>query len=338
MKLDNAITFFNEFDWRKEFEEIEKREEKNLTSSYPAFVLQNTDINERLSIIGTQRDEYEIIYEKNGKIGFEYISEDITKNPNGNSVQDIIIALFEQELEGKDEFQEEEIRKEIEIGKYNPLRYLSPILAFFFPIILFTILYLLADDKKELFDVLFYVFGFLTLLNSPFIIILLQYLSKPKVKSIILQNDTKSLQINYLDSNLLIKKKDIHQISYTYCDNGRIPWNSYASISIILKNKEQHYLTTITFTREELEFILEMISMHTYRFETSFQLLRTKDYSEKNKIYSQNIVDGKDLEVLYAEYSNEKLKEIIENKEDYQPIAYEVASKEMARRKDKNFC
>ena len=111
MDLDNAIKYYNEFDWKKEFEEIEKREKQNLTPSYLEFLLRNTKTNEKLSITGTYIDEYEVTYEKEGKTGSEHILENTTRNSTKNSVQNIIIALFQHEVDTRYEYQDYKRKK-----------------------------------------------------------------------------------------------------------------------------------------------------------------------------------------------------------------------------------
>jgi hypothetical protein len=339
--LDSAIKLYNKFNWLKQFKQIEKREESNLSSPYPEVVFQNAESNERLSIIGTQKGEYDITYESNNKIGIEHISSNFSNNPSGISVQDLIITLYQQELEAKFQYQNDIATENIlRLGKYNPLRYKKPFIGFLFPIVLLVALFLFPKStfNKSMVETLAYAIAFMFILNSPSILIFIQYLSKPKVESVILTLDAKSLQINYVNYTVTIKRTDIVQCSFTYCNKGRTSWEKYANISILLKDKSSHYLTTISFSREELQKIIESINVNTYQFDTSFQFLKTRDYSKKPEIDKLNAVKEEDLEVLYSGYTDKMLHEIVENPDDYQSVAFKVASKEIKKRKNKNFC
>ena len=277
--LDNAIKLFNEFNWTKQYILIEKRGGQNLTSPSPVIIFQNDNYTETLTIVGTSEGDYEVIYEKDNKISTDHISENFTKNPSGNSIQDIIIALYQQELEAQYKLQSETSDENIiELGKYNPLRYKYPFLVFIIPIILLIVFIIFSKYDKSLIEVLIYLVAFFSIINSPFILIISQYLSKPKIESVILRQEVNSLQIKYSDHSTIINRDDILQCAFTYCNNGRIPWQEYSNISIILKNKSQHFLTTITFSREDLEKIIEAININIYQFETSFQFLKIKDY------------------------------------------------------------
>ncbi|SDC56826.1 hypothetical protein [Williamwhitmania taraxaci] len=332
--LDKAITLFEGFDWEKQFKRIELREELNLTSPSPEFHFNNVENTEVLSIIGTHIGEYEVIYEKDSRIGTDHISENVINNPSGSTVQEIIIALYQKELAAQYRFDNDNHAEiEIELGEYNPWRYKRPLLTFLMPLLILLGLFVFTTLERDFIEILTYVVVLFALFNTPFIPIIAQYLSKPKVKSVTLRTGTKTLQINYLDRSILIKRSDILQCAFSYCDNGKQPWSSYANVSFILKDASQHFLTTVSFSRQELKTIIEEINVNIYRFETSFPFLKTKDYSKKAEFNYDGIVKRADLEALYSEYSNGKLKEIVENTDGYQPTAIDVARKEIARRK-----
>jgi len=339
VNINNAIKHFNDFDWKKEFKEIEKREEQSLTSAYPEFLLVNTETNERLSILGTYIEEYEVTYEKEGKIGSEHISENITRNPTGNSVQDIIIALFQQELNAKYDYQGCEKKENIvNLGKYNPFRYKFPYIIFSVPVLLFISLLLFSKTNEETTKYVGYIVLLYSVFNFPFILILTQYLSKPRVESATIDKNAKSLQINYFNNSIKIERANILLCTFSFCKNTNVPWQNYAGVSITLKTKEQHFLTTVSFSIEQLETIIETLNINTYKFDSALPFLKTKDYLKKTEISSIDKAKKEDLETLYSNYSDKQLKDIVINPDEYQPEAVDIAKKEMMKRKNKNFC
>ncbi|NVO11577.1 MAG: hypothetical protein HXX16_16560 [Bacteroidales bacterium] len=341
--LDKAISIFEKFDREKHFSKIKTREESNLTSCIPEIILQDAEKQEFLSITWVKRGEYDVKYIKDGRTGLDHVSVDFLNNPSGVSVQDIIIDFYENQLEIKiqlepeedEEIEVEETLDEIELGKYDIWRYSFPILAFFTPIFLIVCFLLTPEFEQDLIKVICSICGFYAIINSPFILVFSQYRSKPKVNSVILDLKNKTIQINYDENTIKIERKDIHQCAFTYCNNrSKISWQEYSNISLILKDKTQHFLTTLSFSKEELEKIFKIINVNSYKFETSFQFLVTKDYSQKSNINYNDFVKKEELEALYSEYSDEKLEEIVENSKDYLPIAPELAKKELKRRRN----
>jgi hypothetical protein len=341
--LDKAISIFEKFDWKKQFSKIITREELNLTSSIPEIILKDSEKQEYLSITWVKKGEFDVKYIKDGRTGLDHISEDFLNNPSGVSVKDIIIDFYENQLEIKiqleaEDDEETEVDKtsnEIELGKYDIWRYKLPILAFLTPILLIVYFLLISKIEQDLIKAACSICGIYAIMNLPFILIFLQYRSKPRINSVILDLKNKTLQINYDGNTIKIERKDIHQCAFTYCDYGsRISWKYYSNISLILKDKTQHFLTTLSFSKEELEKIFKIINVNSYKFETSFQFLVTKDYSQKSNINYNDFVKKEELEALYSEYSDEKLEEIVENSKDYLPIAPELAKKELKRRRN----
>ncbi len=333
VNLENAIIAFNNFDWKKQFKIISKRDGQKLTSSRPSVIFDNTEKVEALFIECTNEGDFLIKYQFENKSGIDFVSEDITKNPSGNAVQDYIIALFQNELEAKFEFENTTpVAETIEFGKYNPKKYLAHLWVFLMPFAILIIHPKTNFDNGDFFYLMGMFSAIIAISYFPFFAILIQYLSKPKLLSALIIPDTSSLQIRYADKQVLIEKSDILQCTHTFCTNHNLPWSSVGNIVITLKDKSQHFLTTLTFSEENLRLLIQLLQINYYHFDTAFPFIKTTIQSDIVEVSHSYKSKKEDLEILYSNYSDEMLKEVLNNELDYQPDAVEVAKKELKKR------
>jgi hypothetical protein len=341
VNMDAAIKEFNDFDWDKEYKKINKRDAQKLTSTTPGIILQNDEKHEELSIYGRDSGDFDVYYKLDDRIAEDVVYADMTRNQEGLEITDFIIAFFQNELDTKfifnsfpkkEQYDAHPIEDIIEIGKYNPIKHL----IHFWVLILFAALFIFLPSANPN-DSGAYIFWLLPLiiliLYIPFFAIYIQYLSKPKLLSASLEPKTGKLTLRYTDKIVQIEKTDIIQCVYTYCTNyRRVPWYKMGNIVLTLKNKSQYYLTTLTFKGEELKLLAKKLNVHYFQFDTSLPFINRKMYSDKVEVKPGNKTPKEELEMLYSRYSDEMLAKILENKEDYQPDAVNMAKKELERR------
>lgn len=339
VSLDEAINQFYEFDWKGQREINEKRESANLSSSIAAYILFNkSNENEFLSIYEANTDEYTIYYQNGSKIGEDLISNDLTKNPNGNSIEDILGAFFDGNLYAEKNIGSESeietdsiISLEDNIGQFNLKRNLPTLWWLAVPIVLIIISMGFGDlnlNKEKFVLWLVFCYSVIILIHIPYLIILLHYLSKPMVLSLKYSKETNSLTLFFKTGLVTINKNEISQLVFTEPKNSGRSYTrlgSLRNIVITLKSGQQYFLTNLTFSNDEFYFILEALKVHYYHLEKMYPVLVTKLFTKAEKNTPTNFVDKEQLEEKYSEYTEEQLKSITENPNDYQPVAVEVA-------------
>jgi len=333
--LENAIFEFNNFDWKKQWKKIKNRENQNLTSSSPTLIFQNTEINEKLYIESLSESDFNVSYELNNKYGTDFVSEDITQNPNGSSVPDYIVGFFDNQLEAKFELQylKEEDDKIISLGKYKPFKYFSIFILFLISIsfFIFALYFNITQQKFDIINFIpFLVFFIFSII--PFSIVI-QYLSKPKIKSVNFNTKTRILEIDFSNEQVNINVNEIIQCVYTYSSDHRAFLTNFANIVITTKNGNQYFLTSISFKLDELSQIINLLNINIYKFDKKILFLNSTKFFEKIEIAKEQITDNKELEIMYSNYSIKILEEIIENHDDYQPNAVIIARNELTKRK-----
>lgn len=339
VSLDEAINHFYEFDWKGQREINEERESANLSSSLTTYFLFNKNYeNEFLSIYEANTDEYTIYYQNGSKVGEDFISNDLTKNPNGNTIEDILGAFFDGSLYTEKNIETEsgretdsKINLEDNIGQFNLKRNLPTLWWLAVPIVLVIITMVFGDvnlNREKFVLWLVFCYSAIILIHIPYLIILLQYLSKPHVLSLKYTRETNSLTLFFQTSLVTINKNEILQVVFTEPKRAEKMYtklSSFKNMVLSLKNGQQYFLTNLTFSEDEFYFILEALKVHYYHLEKMYPVLVKKLFTKAEKRTHTNFVDKEQLEEKFSDYTEDQLKNITENPNDYQPVAVEVA-------------
>ena len=322
--LDNAINEFNNFDWYLQYKKIEKRKVQRLTSANPSIIFQNTERDESLEINGDTKGKFSICHQLDDKSGSDYISEDITKNKD--DVEDI-------------ELTSDNVSpiKNIEIGNHNPKRLITANLWFLLlPFLLILLLIVLGEMFSLLFiiQIISFCYALLLLTYSPFIAVFLQYIFKVRINSATIDTDKRVLILNYPDYNVKITKSEILQCVYTSTSkkHKKNICSSLSNLIITLKDKQQYFLTTLTFTEEELYLLLDSMNVNYYKNDVYLPFVKTTIFEEEYNVDLNDYSNKADLETLYADYPDKMLNDIINNELDYQPEAVKIAKNELRKR------
>ena len=140
------------------------------------------------------------------------------------------------------------------------------------------------------------------------------------------------LTLNYPDYNVKITKFEILQCVYTHTSNVRNTCNSLSNLIITLKDKQQYFLTTLTFTQQELYLLLVSMYVNYYKNDVFLPFIKTTIFQEEYNVDLSESSNKADLETLYAEYPDSMLNDIIKNESDYQPEAVKIAKNELRKR------
>ena len=333
--LDNAISEFNSFDWELQYKKIDKRTVQSLTSANPSITILNTDRNESLEIISDRKGNFSIYHQLDDKSGSDFISEDVTKNKEDVEVIDYIIAFYNNELDIELTPDDDTLLKNIEIGNHNPKRLITSnlwLLLIPFPVILLLIVLGKMINLLFLIQIISFFYASLLLIYSQFIVVFLQYLFKPRINSATINTDKSVLTLNYPDYNVKITKFEILQCVYTHTSNVRNTCNSLSNLIITLKDKQQYFLTTLTFTQQELYLLLVSMYVNYYKNDVFLPFIKTTIFQEEYNVDLSESSNKADLETLYAEYPDSMLNDIIKNESDYQPEAVKIAKNELRKR------
>lgn len=348
---ESAVELISNYDWKKEYQKIKHRESRNITSSVPKLIIQNVEATESLSIRKDTDDNFIVEYSLGDQNWSEYFSCDFNQNNSGLDEINFIVAFFDHKLERyfTDQVTEQDYsvmeldensdipaiiaKEDLLMGKYILPRLLIRNMWFVLAPILF--LSIMAFSSISILATLAFVGALYTILLTTFftyLLTLLQYIRFPRIKNAVVSKDGSFLDINYADRTSRIYRTDILQCVYTYNSDFQKASSIFQNIVITLNDKRQFYLTTLTFTHEELSIILNRLNINIYKFDSHFPFVRTKVISNDFGVNLRDYTSIPELEEKYANYTDEKLKEILFNEDEYQPEAVGVVKRELQKR------
>ncbi|MCT4663657.1 MAG: hypothetical protein N4A45_00320 [Flavobacteriales bacterium] len=322
VSLEKIINIFNEFNWGQQYEIMNQRSLKKLTSSIPTFIISKEKDIESLFIYGIKEGCFEIIYQKKDKIGTAIITNDVTLN-KGFSPHDYIVDFFKGNLKATIKLEDQPIlQDEIELGNYSLKKYLIYLVILLFPLGIVLFSQGNFENSSAIIRILIYGTLGTIILLIPFFVILFQYFSKPKLLKSKYSFTDKTLVLYYSKKEKIIETKNIEQCVFVYSTNHRLPWSSCSNVVITLKNKEQHFLTSLTFSHRELSSLLELLNVNYFYFDKPIQTINKTIFLEK--ALQNTPLDIKLLKKTYSEYTDEKLDKVLENAINYQPQVIEM--------------
>lgn len=348
---ENAVELISNYDWKKEYHKIKHRESRNLTSSVPKLIIQNIDKNESLDIIKDTNDNFIVEYSLGDRKWSEYFSGDFNQNNSGLDEINFIVAFFDHKLEryfidkeSEQDYPNDESdenndiptiipNEDLLMGKNILSRLLKRNMWFVIAPILF--LSLMAFSSINILfplEIVGAFYAILLIIFSSYIFTLLQYMRFPRIKDAVVSKDGSFLDINYADRTSKIYRTDILQCVYTYNSDFQKASSIFQNIVITLNDKRQFYLTTLTFTPEELSIILNRLNINIYKFDSQFPFVQSKVISNDFGVNFRDYTSISELEEKYANYTDQMLKDILFNEDEYQPEAVAVVKREIQKR------
>lgn len=332
VSLNQALDAFNTFDWDSQKRKIELRKSLHLSSSSPTIALKKEKTNESLYIACYEKNVYMVWYQKDKLVNTDLIHEDQIYD-NSNRTRELIEMFFQGSLNADEEmFVDPESLVQKEIGRFSIKKYASYLWFLLLPLAIVFISSTTHSDGYLLIEILLLSLALLSVAFGPFLYLLYSYQAKPRVNSIVLLPEEHAILVKYTDRNLKVAKNQVSQCVFSFSKEGNAPWQSFANVVLTLSDKSQLFFTSLSFSKEELRRIIEVLDVNHYSF-SGFQTLKTKQYQVNPKLNDVYNVGKEVFEERYVNFSTDKLKEIIANSCDYQAQAVEAAKKELEKRK-----
>jgi hypothetical protein len=348
--VDKAIEAVTKYDWEKQYHKIKNREEQCLTSALPKLIIQNGEQNESLAISKDTDYDFYIEYSLNNRKWSESFSGDFNKNNSGLDEINFIVAFFEHKLERyfldqaiEQDYTEEQLdelfndgksksNEDLLLGNYRLSKILRKNMWFLIiPLLFLSIMAFSTINILISLAIVGLFYALMLISYSPYFFTLIQYIRFPKIVDATISKDGTFLDINYSDRTSRIYRSDILQCVYTY--NSEKSSSVFSNVVITLKDKRQFFLTSITFTSEELNIILNRLNINIYKFDFLYPFVRAKIITDDFGINFRDYSSIEDLEEIYANYTDKMLNEILFNEDEYQPEAVTVAKKEIELRR-----
>ena len=337
VELSEAKEVLSDFDWKKHYDIITKRNEEGIESSNIELFFTNSNEGKKLWIQVFDIGEFSVTF-YDGKKQKDYDVYDSYGDDNEESnLVKIVSDFYLQKLVATDETidTEQNVSESLSkntIGKYNPWKHYYPLLVFFAPI--FFLLFMLNKGMDEGATETLIIFSTIIIIyNSPFLFIFIQYLNKPKVQSVTLVRDETAIIVKYKNKQRKVHKSEIQELVFVHCAGSKMSWSALANISFMKKGGEVFYLTSLSFSKEELELIIKHLKINKREFKTYFQFVKSKQYFNRLKHELKNVATKDELREQYVNYSDKQLQDIISNPNEYQALAIEMAKKEIQNRK-----
>jgi hypothetical protein len=336
--LFQAIEAFENFEWQTKYNLVKSRKRSHLTSPLPEMIIENNERNVSLHIVYYGEDKFCVTYKSDNLVGYNIINDNNEENED-ETVKEYIVAFFENNIAEKIDLAENEIEEETEnyymdFGKYNPLkqiRYPGFTILLTILIIILPVIYNSTDSALIMF-VLTLGIGFPFVIFLPFFVIFLHYIYKPIIISARIDQNKKGLTITYQNEKVHIEKNNILLCEYVHTKNQKYMWSNFENLVFIMKDKTRHVFTTLTFSTDELNRIIDLLDINYYDRAVMLPFIskRIEDESSLRKVkYKPEMAE---LIELYANYKDEELIKIVQNEAEYQEEAVEIAKNELKKR------
>jgi hypothetical protein len=339
--LETAIDYFQQFPWTEQAEIVVQRTNDSITSTPPTLIFTNAK-NEHLAIYPANGNGFHVSYETATHFSDIYISNDFTKNPEGNTVEALIEYFFNDCIASTLILSEKptENFEEMPFKSYlfnsqstKKTKYLWPLVLSIGLLVVF--LYFLVDYSVYHGTIIgngFYLLATPFIISLPTIFLYIHYFLADKYKT--LEINTRSEQIIITDrkKTVHIHRKDIQECTVIFVANRRLFWSDFQYLRIKINDTTSFIITCLIADPEEIIGLLKVNYKKTNVF---LPVLSKGTLTEKEMVQRKERFQKQKDEFLkvFGSYETGRLQSIADNPDQYAEYAI-AAAKELLQKRD----